>query len=127
MRRTFISRGFSICRLPPAPYDERLAYLGLQRLELRRLHTDFILMYKIIHQSIHSNFYLVIHFTSKTGTNTRGYLYKLIIERTRKRVLSSFFTNRITRVWNFLPDACFNVNSFLYVNVSFKALILTGF
>ena len=56
---TFLRRMFSRCRFPPAPYDKRLAYLGLQRLEFRRL---LILMYKIIHQSICSNLYHVIHF-----------------------------------------------------------------
>ena len=104
---TFTCRVFSICHLPPAPCNKRLAYLGLRRLKLRCLYTDLILMYKIIFQSIHSNFYHVIYFASKTGVNTRGHCYKLIIKSTCKRVLSSCLTNCLTHVWNFLPNAYF--------------------
>ena len=49
VQHTFTRRVFNICSPPPAPYDEHLAYLGLQLPELRLLHTDLIRMYKIIH------------------------------------------------------------------------------
>jgi len=47
VQRTFTSRTFRLCHLTPASYEERLAYLGLQRLERRRIHSDLLLMFKI--------------------------------------------------------------------------------
>ena len=40
---------YRVCHhLPNAPYDNRLQLLGLERLELRRLHADLCFVFKII-------------------------------------------------------------------------------
>ena len=56
VQRRFTKR---LPRLRSLTYDERCARLGINRLELRRLHADLTLCYKIIHGLV---FYLVIDF-----------------------------------------------------------------
>ena len=41
-------------------YDTRLKRLGLDRLELRRLHADLIMCYKIVHKLVNIPFDLII-------------------------------------------------------------------
>ena len=64
-------------RLPALTYNERCARLGINRLELRRLHADLTLCYKIIHGlvllSCHRFFTIVYDHT------TRGHSLKLIL------------------------------------------------
>ena len=97
-----------MCDLSPASYNERLERLGLTRLELRCIHADLILMFKISHSLIHSNLLHALHFANqRQGMATRGHRYKLMTESTNKLVLSSFFINRVTSMWNFLPSDCF--------------------
>jgi hypothetical protein len=40
--------------------------------------------------------------------NTRGHRHKLFVTRCYKLVFSTFFLNRITPIWNRLPDYCFD-------------------
>ena len=56
-------------------YSERLQYLGLPSLELRRLHLDLIFCYKIVFGIVNVSFSSFFKFSSVT--NTRGHLYKL--------------------------------------------------
>ena len=96
-----------MCDLSPASYNERLERLGLTRLELRRIYADLILMFKISHSLIHSNLLHALHFANqRQGKATRGHRYKLMTESTNKLVFS-FFINRVTSMWNFLPSDCF--------------------
>jgi hypothetical protein len=44
----FTRRLYDVCNMQQVPYDERLVFLGLERLELRRLHADLIFLYKIV-------------------------------------------------------------------------------
>ena len=42
----------------------------------------------------------------------RSHRYKLFIPIARKLALSTFFLYRLLPVWNFLPDTCFNVDTY---------------
>jgi len=82
-------------------YIDRLERLGLQSLELRRLHSDLILCYKIV-------FGLVLinskdFFEVSTVTSTRGHGYKLYKSRCTHDIRKTFFAERIINVWNSLP------------------------
>ena len=108
VQRSFTRKVYYMCDLSPASYNERLERLGLTRLELRRIHADLILMFKISHNLIHSNLLHALHFENqRQGMATRGHRYKLITESTNKLVLSSYFINRVISMWNFLPIDCF--------------------
>ena len=108
LQRSFTRKVYYMCDLSPASYNERLERLGHTRLELRRIHADLILIFKISHSLIHSNLLHALHFANqRQGMATRGHRYKLMTESTNKLVLHSFFINRVTSMWNFLPSDCF--------------------
>jgi hypothetical protein len=109
VQRSFTRKLFKLCHLSPVSYVERLAYLNLQRLELRRIHTDLITMFKLTHNLLPS-VVLKNMIGHPVCGSTRGHRYKVFIARTRKLVLSSFFTNRVAPIWNALPDTCFTVD-----------------
>ena len=56
-------------------YNERLHYLGLSSLELRRLHLDLIYYYKIVFGVVNLNFSDFFEFSLVTAA--RGHAYKL--------------------------------------------------
>ena len=45
---------------------------------------------------------------------TRGHKYKFAIKRCNKIIFSNHFINRVTSVWNFLPDICFAIDSLVF-------------
>ena len=110
VQRAFTRKLFYICNLPPATYDERLRLLGLQRLELRRLHYDVCLMFKLTHGIINCHLRHAISLAPRAGL--RGHRYKLHVLPAKKLVLSSHFIHRTVPVWNSLPDSCFVPDSY---------------
>ncbi len=109
VQRNFTRQVFRYCHLEPSTYNERLNFLGLQRLELRRIHFDLVFMFKLTHGMVNTELQHALRFAAHPGT--RGHRYKLFITRSHKLVLSSYFINRIAPIWNMLPDDCFNVES----------------
>ena len=73
-------------------YTNRLNIYNIESLEIRRLHTDLITLYKIIHGFIDSNY---ISFNSSSisnqGNRTRGNAYKLLKNRIRLDIGKFFF------------------------------------
>ena len=128
VQRSFTRKVYYMCDLSPANYNERLERLGLTRLELRRIHADLILMFKISHSLIHSNLLPALHFANqRQGMATRGHRYKLMTESTSKLVLCSFYINRVTSMWNFYLVIVFILTTYSVINVKFVILILAGF
>ena len=83
-------------------YSERLVACDLPTLELRRLRTDLLLCFKIVHK------YIAIEFNDffeyeHSKFNTRGHLFKLRIPKILNSVRKNFFSVRIIPVWNSLP------------------------
>ena len=117
-----------MCNLSPASYNKRLERLGFTQLELRLIHVNLILMFKISHSLIYSSLLHALHFACQwQGMATRGHRYQLMTESTNKLVLSSFFINRVTSMWNFLPNDCFYLNNLQCFKHKFVILILAGF
>ena len=81
---------FYLCHLPPVSYEDRLLHLGLQRLEIRRIHSDLIFLFEIIPGLVHLT--LLFSNSVRVGANTRprGHKYKLFRTRSHKLVLSNF-------------------------------------
>ena len=105
VQRSFTRNVFLICYLRYTCCDERLEFLGLKRLELRRIYADLMFLFKLLHRTLSCN--LLDHINLATGvcTVTRGHRYKLTTTRTNKLVFSTYFTNRIVPIY--LPDNCF--------------------
>ena len=85
-------------------YHERMAYLNLPSLEYRRVRGDMIETYKVF-----NNLYDPLTTSSlltpqSANSITRSNGYKLFKKRANKKSYQSFFTNRITNLWNSLPD-----------------------
>jgi len=83
-------------------YNERLHYLYLSSLELRRLHLDLI-YYKIIFGVVDLNISDYYEFSSVTAT--RGHVYKLYKPSCVNSTRSRYLGERIVNVWSFLPSS----------------------
>jgi len=83
-------------------YCDRLTKLELNTLELRRLHNDLVMCYKIVFGLIDVKF--TDFFTFTPSGVTRGNQFKLYKTRADE-ARNSFFTNRVLNVWNAVsPD-----------------------
>mgnify|MGYP003476588357 FL=1 len=107
-----IQRRFTknIPSLRHTPYPARLKILGLQSLEYRRLILDLSLCYKILHGNVGTN--LVQHFHPSNHPATRGHSYKLQTNVFSIDVTKYFFSNRIVKIWNSLPDEVVSSTTF---------------
>ena len=79
-------------------YDQRLKFLDILSVELRRLRADLCWRYKIL-------FGLVavmsdVFFTNNFCTSTRGHQYKLYKHHTSTYVRSNFFAEQVINEWN---------------------------
>ena len=107
---TFTRKLFRMRNFAPASYADRLTYLGLQRLELRRIHPDLLFMLKLSHGFITCELQLALQYAMRRGQ--RSHRYKRFILLARKLALSTFFLYRALPEWNFFPDTCLNVDTY---------------
>ena len=82
-------------------YPDRLKQLGLKSLELRRLHQDMILTYKIMHGLVRVNRQ---HFFDLKSDRTRNNGLSIYKRKFRLNSTKNFFTNRVVNIWNSLPS-----------------------
>jgi len=110
VQRRFTKRVPSISNLP---YPERLAILGLEPLELRRLKSDLVLYFKIFHNLVHlSRSYLP---SELPPTHTRSGGNRLATPSFSTLNLNNDFFERCIAYWNSLPAhvvQCSTVKSF---------------
>ena len=83
-------------------YKERLDRLGLFSLVRRRLRGDLIEVYKIMRgiDQLDSQ----DHFPKVGESKTIGHRFKVRGERYKSAQRGNFFTQRVTSVWNKLPE-----------------------
>jgi hypothetical protein len=80
----------------------RLAQLGIDSLELRRLRQDLIYTYKVVFgltSDSSSDFFTHVN----TGHVTHGNDFKLYCNASRVDVRKFFFSQRVVNPWNELP------------------------
>ncbi len=97
VQRRFTKRLYGLGSLS---YPERLVALNLEPLELRRLHADLILVYKIIHHLIALRFEDFFQYARSTAT--RGHAFKLAIPKCSTNYSRFFFSYRVVNAWNSL-------------------------
>jgi len=100
-------------------YKQRLEELNLISLELRRLHLDLIMCYKITFGIVKLCFEDFFQFSP--NSTTRGHPYKLFVPRCATNVRKHFFSCRVVEPWNNLP--C-NVADFSSLNNFKRSLYL---
>ena len=81
-------------------YVERRAKLNLKTLELRRLHYDLVMCYKIVFNIMQLRFSDFFVFSTLP---TRGHHYKLQVNHAPVNARRNFFACRIVKLWNSLP------------------------
>ena len=81
-------------------YDQRLAYLNLDRLELRRIRFDAILCFNIIRNNLLScdNFFTILSGITRSCLNANLYPSKFRLDSGKFS-----FSNRCIKIWNSLP------------------------
>jgi hypothetical protein len=106
-----VQRSFtkSITDLRSCTYNERLLNLGLDSLQCRRLKTDLIFCYKLIHG--HVNMHSDNFFTRSVNTHLRGNSFKLVKPRSASVREANFFSHRVVDIWNSLPDSILTAES----------------
>ena len=90
-------------------YTDRLAKLNLASLELRRLHADLCLCFKIVHG--HIALKCDDFFDINVNSVTRGHNLKLSVKCSSLNVRQHFFTNRVVAPWNSLASGVVNAVS----------------
>ncbi len=99
-----VQRSFT-ARIPGlwyVPYEERLKRLGLESLEQRRLINDIQLMYKIVKNKIQIRF--EDFFAYQGDTFTRKHCLAVIEPPGHINAIKYSFVNRMTKIWNRLPE-----------------------
>lgn len=82
-------------------YFQRMSALDIESLEIRRIRTDLITVYKIIFGHINVNTTNLFHVRQSSGS--RRHRFQLTMPVNKKAVRHSFLANRIIPVWNTLP------------------------
>ena len=86
-------------------YPERLERLKLPTLAYRRVRSDMIECYKILHQVYNTDAEKFFKLDAKNHDKpqTRGHHLKLYYKRSNKNIGKYSFANRVTEIWNSLP------------------------
>ena len=79
-------------------YRERLEFLKMDLLEIRRLKTDLITTFKVLHGFLNIPIHDFFCFAPIVGT--RGTVFKLTANRTKLDIRKYFFSVRIVNIWN---------------------------
>ena len=125
VQRGFTRKLFYLCNLTPTNYNNRMLLLGLQRLELRRIFNDLCTMFKLTHGLIICKLQHEIRYAPHAGT--RGHKYKLYVSPTHKLVLSTHFMHRTVPIWNYLPEQCFNPDTYLPFRAKIRKIDFSRF
>ena len=105
---TRLVRGFK-----KVPHEDRLHILGLTTLAVRRKRGDLIECYKILSKKNNLDPYQF--FQHSDTTHLRGHSCKLSVNRCRLQPRQNFFSQRVIKEWNKLPQDVVDapsVNSF---------------
>jgi len=98
-----------ITSLKHKSYEERLRILNLPTLKYRRIRGDMIEVFKIITGKY--DYLISPHLPLSSSSVTRGNSFKIITCRCHYDLRKYSFRNRITNIWNSLPNDVVNASS----------------
>ena len=105
VQRYFTRRLFARATMGEVPYVERLRRLDLEPLELRRLISDLVMVYKILNNEV--DLRTDQFFEYSNAPNNRGHSCRLRPAKHNTNYLKHSFSVRVIDAWNSLP-ACVN-------------------
>ena len=122
-----VQRRFTKCLpgLHSKSYAERLHDLSLDSLELRRLKNDLSLTFSILNGLVDID--QTSFFTLRNDQRTRGHSLKLVVEKFNTDCRKCFFSNRVVKAWNSLPESVVRASSLLSFTKHLTNLNLTNF
>ena len=106
-------------------YKDRLAYLGLETLEYRRLEFDLSMFYKIVHNLVDVDRDSLITIRP-TSSSTRNSVLK-IFKPCMSTVRSNFLSIRCVNVWNYLNESVRSSPSVVSFKNAISAYNLSSF
>ena len=90
-------------------YEQRLKELNLFTLSFRRLRGDMIETFKMVNELYDP---VACPFLPKsTNSRTRGNSQKLLIQKSKQNTRKNFFTLRVCKYWNSLPNTVIECNT----------------
>jgi len=92
-----------IISLKHLSYSERLKQLHLPTLKYRRLRSDMIQVFKIVHK--YYDVCAAVKLNFNTLSTTRGNKYKLQKSASHHNLRKFSFSSRVVNIWNNLPDS----------------------
>jgi Reverse transcriptase (RNA-dependent DNA polymerase) len=101
VQKTFTRRAFYKCNLPRMSYNERLKYLKLDSLELRRIVLSLCTFYNVYHGYVSCN---ILNDFLPAPMYLRGNRCRLFLPFCKSKVRKEYFTFKILPLWNALPD-----------------------
>ena len=107
-------------------YHERLEYLGLESLEMRRLRHDLIFTYKVVFGLVNDTCSELFEISSSSFT-TRGHAYKLFKRYSRIDSRKHFFAERVIQPWNSLSAKSENFRNLASFRNFIKCVDLTNY
>ena len=97
-------------------YNERMNFLDLESLELKRINADSIMYFEIMHNHVDVE-KSELSSLARNSYGTRGHNLKLKKSAFGNNGFENIFANRCVSCWNWLPDEMVNspsVPSFRY-------------
>ena len=105
VQRKFTRRLCRRCNIKFLIYKDRIEKLNLESLEVRRIKQDLIFLYKILHNYVDIDFDKYFQINHFSCFRLRRYQFQIKRQNIAKTaVRNSFFTYRVTRYWNELPE-----------------------
>jgi len=122
VQRRFTKR---IPGLKDLTYCQRLARLKLDSLELRRVRLDLMFTYKLVFGL--TDLKLSDFFLLRSDAKSRGHRYKLFLPGCSSTTRHNYFTHRVARIWNNLPENSTNFSSLALFKRSLSSNILARY
>ena len=122
VQRSFTKR---LPGLRDTSYADRLSILKLQSLEHRRLITDLITCYNIIHDRCSLEF--ANFFTFSNNPSSRGHPLRLFIPLVKTNSAKYIFSSRVVQPWNSLPADAVTATNVRLFRLKLTKLNLSNF
>ncbi len=105
VQRTFTRRLCQRCNIKFSSYKDRLEKLNLESLEVRRIKQDLVFLYKILHNYVDIDFDKYFQINHFSCSRLRRHQFQIKRQNLAKTaVRNSFFSYRVIRYWNELPE-----------------------